>query len=54
MEVYCKYGLQKAYERQYKAEKNLVHVSNFEGVAGSEDFACATLPTTPLDFQANV
>ena len=32
----------------------LVHVSNFEGVAGSEDFACATLPTTPLDFQAKV
>ena len=26
----------------------------FLGVAGSEDFACATLPTTPLDFQAKV
>ena len=24
------------------------------GVAGSEDFACATLPTTRLDFQAKV
>ena len=34
----------------------LVHVSNFGGggVAGSEEFACATLPTTPLDFQAEV
>ena len=29
----------------------LVHVPNFEGVAGSEDFACATLPTTPLIFK---
>ena len=25
---------------------DFVHVPNFEGVAGSEDFACATLPTT--------
>ena len=33
---------------------DIVHVSNFEGVAGSEDFACATLPTTPLDFQGKV
>ena len=24
------------------------------GVAGSEDFACATLPSTPLDFQGKV
>ena len=24
------------------------------GVAGSEDFASATLPTTPLDFQGNI
>ena len=24
------------------------------GVAGSEDFACATLPTTPLDFQGKI
>ena len=24
------------------------------GVAGSEDFACATLPTTPLDFQGKL
>ena len=24
------------------------------GVAGSEDFPCATLPTTPLDFQAKI
>ena len=24
------------------------------GGAGSEDFACATLPTTPLDFQGKV
>ena len=32
----------------------LVHVSNLRGrVAGSMDFACATLPT-PLDFQAEV
>ena len=31
-----------------------VHVSNFGGVAGSEDFACAILPTTPLDFQGKV
>ena len=29
-----------------------VHNSNFGWVAGSEDFACATLPTTALDFQA--
>ena len=28
----------------------LVHVPNFWGVAGSEDFAFATLPTTPLIF----
>ena len=32
----------------------LVHVPNFGGVAGSEDFACATLPTTPLDFQSKI
>ena len=32
----------------------LVHVPNFGGVAGSEDFACATLPTTPLDFQGKI
>ena len=31
-----------------------VHVSNFEGVSGSEDFACATLPATPFDFQGKV
>ena len=31
-----------------------MHVSNFEGVAGSEDFACAPLPTTPFDFQGKV
>ena len=31
-----------------------VHVPNFGGVAGSEDFASATLPTTPLDFQGNI
>ena len=24
------------------------------GVAGSEDFACATLPTTPLIFKAKL
>ena len=30
-----------------------VYVPNFGGVAGSEDFASATLPTTPLDFQDN-
>ena len=24
------------------------------GVAGSEDFSCATLPTTPFDFQGKV
>ena len=28
-----------------------VHVPNFGG-AGSEDFACATLPTNPLIFKA--
>ena len=33
-------------------EITLVHVPNFWGVAGSEDFACATLPTTPLTFKA--
>ena len=32
----------------------LVHIPNFEGVAGSEDFACATLPTTPIDFQSKI
>ena len=32
----------------------LVHVPNFWGVAGSEDFACATLPTTPLDLQGKL
>ena len=33
-----------------------VHVLNFFfwGVAGSEDLACATLPTTPFDFQGKV
>ena len=32
-----------------------VHVPNFGGrVAGSEDFECATLPTTPLDFQGKI
>ena len=33
---------------------HLVHVPNSGGVAGSEDFACATLPTTPLDFQGKI
>ena len=33
---------------------HLVHVSNFGGVAGSEDFACATLSTTPFEFQGKV
>ena len=32
----------------------LVHIPNFWGVAGSKDFACATLPTTPLDFQGKI
>ena len=32
----------------------LVHVPNFWGVAGSEDFECATLPSTPLDFQSKI
>ena len=31
-----------------------VHIPNFGGVAGSEDFACATVPTTPLDFQRKI
>ena len=31
-----------------------VHIPNFWGVAGSEDFASATLPTTPLDFQSKI
>ena len=32
-----------------------VHVPNFGGgVAGSEDLACATLPTTPFDFQGKI
>ena len=31
-----------------------MHVSNFGGVAGSEDFACATLLTTPFDFQGKL
>ena len=31
-----------------------VRVPNFEVVAGSEDFACATLRTTPLDFQGKI
>ena len=30
------------------------HFNFFWGVAGLEDFACATLPTIPLDFQAKV
>ena len=38
----------------YPPEEVLVHIPNFEGVAGSEDFACATLPTTPLDFQSKI
>ena len=32
----------------------IVHVPNFGGVAGSEDFTCATLPTTPLDFRGKI
>ena len=28
--------------------------SKFWGLAGSEDFAHATLPTTPLDFQGKI
>ena len=35
------------------SETPCVHFSNyFWGVAESEDFACATLPTTPLIFKA--
>ena len=33
---------------------NIVHIPNFEGVEGSEDFSCATLPTIPLDFQGKI
>ena len=39
---------------QIKLIGHLVHVPNFGVVAGSEDFACATLPTTPLDFQGKI
>ena len=39
---------------KYISVKLLVHVSNFEGVSGSEDFACVTLPTTPFNFQGKV
>ena len=31
-----------------------VHAPNFEGVSESEDFECATLPTTLFDFQGKV
>ena len=41
------------YETEKMSEMQ-VHVPNFWGVAGSEDFACATLPTTPLDFQGKI
>ena len=45
-------GEKKADKSQKRAQ--IVHVPNFEGVAGSKDFACATLPTTPLDFQGKI
>ena len=32
----------------------LVHISNFKEVAGSEDFACATIRTNPFDFQGKI
>ena len=38
----------------YKRSLLPVHIPNFGGVAGLEDFACATLPTTPLDFQSKI
>ena len=38
----------KVHEKCYGAR------SKFGGVAGSENFACATLPTTPLDFQSEI
>ena len=41
-------------KNKLKSITEMVHVSNFEGVAGLEDFACATLPTTPFDFQGKV
>ena len=43
-------------EQQIKEKRRgLVHIPNFfGGVAGSEDVACATLPTTPLDFQGKI
>ena len=37
-----------------KIPKDQVHVPNFWGVAGSEDFAFATLPSTPFDFQGKI
>ena len=39
---------------QQELRTDLVHVPNFWGVAGSEDFASATLPTTSLDFEGNI
>ena len=64
-----KISLPKAYQNKDKSKTRVVkgvpteftndefkqvHVSNFGGMAGSEDFACATLPTTPLDFQGKI
>ena len=39
-------------ERKKELVRMLVHVPNFGRVAGSEDFAIATLPTTALMFKA--
>ena len=35
-------------------EENKCTFQILGGVAGSEDFACATLPTTPFDFQGKI
>ena len=41
------------YQESQKPQVARAH-SKFWGVAGSEDFASATLPTTPLDFQNKI
>ena len=49
-----RHGLGEKWIWKLRPEILPVHVPNFGGMAGSEDFACATLPTTPLIFKAKL
>ena len=55
LQVFFEMTTQRNGFEQNSCAADQVHIRNFGGgVAGSEDFACATLPATPLDFQGKI